>query len=87
MLTLLQGVKLREYKYIVNFETAEEGGFVVTVPSLPGLVSYGKDLAEAKEMAKDAIKCHLESLIKRSSSAPRKTKGSPKTTPFFYSSI
>ncbi len=39
-------------------------GFQVTVPLLPGLITYGRTLAEAREMARDAILCHLEGLRK-----------------------
>lgn len=39
-------------------------GYQVTVPLLPGLVTYGRNFEEAKDMAKDAINCHLESLRK-----------------------
>jgi len=34
------------------------------VPLLPGLITYGRTLAEAREMARDAILCHLEGLKK-----------------------
>ncbi len=42
----------------------EVGGYQVTVPLLPGLITYGRTLAEAREMARDAILCHLEGLKK-----------------------
>jgi predicted RNase H-like HicB family nuclease len=46
----------------VWFEPAEEGGFVVTCPALPGLVTEGDTLEEARAMAQDAILAYLESL-------------------------
>ena len=39
-------------------------GYTVTVPKLPGLVTEGSSLAEAREMAKDAIRCHMEGILK-----------------------
>ncbi len=39
-------------------------GYQVTVPLLPGLITYGRTLAEAREMARDAILCHLGGLRK-----------------------
>jgi antitoxin HicB len=39
-------------------------GYQVTVPLLPGLITYGRTLAEAREMARDAILCHLEGMRK-----------------------
>ena len=53
-----------EYSYTVLFEPAEEGGFVVTCPALPGLVTEGDTLEEARAMAQDAIRAYLESLRK-----------------------
>jgi antitoxin HicB len=50
------------YSFTVLCEPAEEGGYVVTCPALPGLVTEGDTLEEAREMAKDAIRAHLESL-------------------------
>ena len=46
------------------FEPAEEGGYVVTCPALPGLVTEGDSLEEARKMARDAIRAYLESLRK-----------------------
>ncbi len=54
----------RSYSFTVLFEPAEEGGYTVTVPALPGLVTEGDTLEEAREMARDAIRCYLESLQK-----------------------
>ena len=53
-----------EYSYTVLFEPAEEGGFVVTCPALPGLVTEGETLEEARAMAQDAIRTYIESLRK-----------------------
>jgi antitoxin HicB len=53
-----------EYSHTVLFEPAAEGGYVVTCPALPGLVSEGDTLAEARKMARDAIRAYLESLRK-----------------------
>jgi len=55
---------MSEYSYTVLFEPAEEGGFVVTCPALPGLVTEGETLEEARMMAQDAIRGYLESLRK-----------------------
>jgi predicted RNase H-like HicB family nuclease len=39
-------------------------GYQVTVPLLPGVITYGRNEDEALEMARDAIRCHLEGLLK-----------------------
>lgn len=53
-----------EYSYTVLFEPAEEGGFTATCPALPGLVTEGDTLEEARAMAADAIRGYIESLRK-----------------------
>ena len=59
-----------EYRYTVVYEPAEEGGYVVTIPALPGLVTEGDTLEEARGMAKDAIRGYLESLRKHGETIP-----------------
>ena len=49
-------------KYTVIFEPAEEGGFVVSVPALPGCMSQGDTFEQASAMIKDAIQGYLEVL-------------------------
>ena len=53
---------MAEYSYTVLFEPADEGGFVVTCPALPGLITEGDTLEEARAMAQDAIRGYIESL-------------------------
>ena len=57
-------------RYNVIFRPEPEGGFSVIVPSLPGCVTYGKDLKEAKKMAIDAIKGYIASLRKHKEPIP-----------------
>lgn len=52
-------------QYEVVFEP-NGAGYTITVPKLPGLVTEGNNLKEAREMGKDAIKCYLEALLKDS---------------------
>ncbi len=54
----------KAYSFTVLFEPAEEGGYVVTCPALPGLVTEGDTLKEARAMVRDAIEAYLESLRK-----------------------
>jgi len=39
----------------LEFEVAEEGGYVVSVPDLPGCISEGETFEEALAMIQDAI--------------------------------
>jgi len=58
------------YTFTMLFEPAEEGGYVVTCPALPGLVTEGDTLEEARHMAEDALRGYLESLRKDDLSIP-----------------
>jgi predicted RNase H-like HicB family nuclease len=55
---------LAEYTYTVLFEPAEEGGYVVFCPALPGLVTEGGTYEQADERVTEAIEGYLESLLK-----------------------
>ena len=59
-----------EHGYTVIYEPLLEGGFQVIVPALSGLVSYGRTIDEAREMAQDAIACHLRGLLKDGEEIP-----------------
>lgn len=59
-----ENIQTREYSFTVLFEPAQEGGYTVTVPALPGVVTEGDTLEEARAMAQDAIRCYLGSLHK-----------------------
>jgi len=48
--------------YRILLRKEPEGGYTVTVPSLPGCITYGKSIEEATEMIKEAIELYLESL-------------------------
>lgn len=63
--------KKKVRKFTVVFEKAKEGGYVVSVPILPGCVSQGETFEEAERMIKDAIKCYCESLIKHDEPIPK----------------
>jgi len=57
-------------RYNIIFRPEPEGGFTVIVPSLPGCVTYGKSLTEAKKMAIDAIRGYVASLKKHREQIP-----------------
>ncbi len=52
------------YSFTVMFQPVPEGGYDVFVPLLPGCVTQGNTLEEAKAMAKDAIFAYCQSLVK-----------------------
>ena len=57
-------------RYNIIFRPEPEGGFTVIVPSLPGCVTYGRNLNEAKKMAVDAIRGYIASLRKHKEIIP-----------------
>lgn len=56
--------------YNLILQKEPEGGYTVKVPALPGCITYGKTLEEAKIMAADAIKSYISSLVKHGESVP-----------------
>jgi len=58
----------RILRYNIVFRPEPEGGFTVIVLSLPGCVTYGRNLKKAKQMAIDAIKGYVASLKKHKES-------------------
>ena len=58
-------------KYTAIFEPAEEGGYVVSVPALPGCVSQGETFEEAVSMIKDAMEGYLEVLKEEKQEIPQ----------------
>jgi antitoxin HicB len=50
---------MKTHTYRILLTEEPEGGFTVTVPALPGCVTYGSDLNEAMDMAKEAIEGYI----------------------------
>lgn len=53
-------MKILQFRVLLREEP--EGGYTVIVPSLPGCVTYGETLDEAKRMAKEAIELYIQTL-------------------------
>jgi predicted RNase H-like HicB family nuclease len=58
------------YHYNIMLRPEPEGGFTALVPALPGCVTYGRTLSEARDMAKDAISGYIKSLRKHKEPVP-----------------
>ena len=63
-------MKKSHRRFNIVLRPEPEGGFTAMVPALPGCVTYGRTLAEAKKMAKDAISGYIESLKKHGEPIP-----------------
>jgi antitoxin HicB len=59
---------MHTYRVILTQEP--EGGYTVTVPSLPGCITYGDNVDHAMEMAKEAIEGYLEVLKEQGDEIP-----------------
>jgi antitoxin HicB len=63
-------MKKTHFRFNIFLRPEPEGGFTAIVPALPGCVTYGRTLGEAKTMAKDAIQGYIESLKKHKEPIP-----------------
>lgn len=57
------GIKPAELTYRILIEKNEEGGYTVTVPSLPGCITQGDTWEEAIAHAREAIAGYVETLL------------------------
>jgi predicted RNase H-like HicB family nuclease len=60
--------KSRTYRIALKKEP--EGGYTVTVPALPGCITYGENVDEAISMAEEAIELYIEELKARNEKIP-----------------
>ena len=58
------------YTYKIHLHKDPEGGYTVSVPALPGCITYGEDVDEAIAMAKEAIELYIEELQERGETVP-----------------
>ena len=65
-------MKVLTYRVLLNEEP--EGGFTVTVPSLPGCITYGETLDHALSMAKEAIEGYISVLKEQGNTVPDDSK-------------
>lgn len=61
-------MKQLTYRVLLNREP--EGGYTVTVPTLPGCITYGENIDKAIVMAKEAIELYIESLVAHNEPVP-----------------
>ena len=50
------------YSYKILLTKEDEGGYMVTVPALPGCITQGDNIEEAMAMAQEAIELYIEEL-------------------------
>lgn len=63
----------RMYQFQLAFEPDPKGGYTVTVPALPGCVTYGANMQEARTMARDAIALYVEDMVAEGEEIPEES--------------
>jgi predicted RNase H-like HicB family nuclease len=63
-----------EYGYTVIFNQLSGDDWQVIVPAFPEIVTHGRDLAEARRMARDAIRLVLEGARARGEQLPAESE-------------
>jgi antitoxin HicB len=61
---------MKKLSYTAIYEEDPEGGFVVSVPTLPGCYSQGETLEEAERNITEAIELYIETLQEEHKDAP-----------------
>ena len=67
----IKRVTKKNLRFSTVFRREPEGGFTVTVPALPGCVTFGKTIDEAEKMAGEAIQLYLEDMLDQGESLPK----------------
>ena len=60
-------------EYMVVYQTIEDGWIMATVPELPGAVTQGRTMKEAREMIKEAVELLLENYREHAAKETPKT--------------
>ncbi len=66
-----KNLKQKILEYTAIFEPAEEGGYVVSVPALPGCSTQGDTFEEAVANIKDAVEGYLAVLKEEGEEIPQ----------------
>ena len=61
---------MMQFSYKIRLQKEQEGGYTVSVPALPGCITYGSSVDEAILMAKEAIELYLESMVEHGEEIP-----------------
>lgn len=64
----------RSFSWSVYYEEAPEGGYVASVPALPGCHTQGETLEEAERNVVEAITLYLESLSAHGEATPEERR-------------
>lgn len=65
---------MKQLTYRLHLTPEPEGGYTVTVPALPGCITWGENIDHAIEMAKEAIEVYIESMVANNERVPDESK-------------
>jgi antitoxin HicB len=75
------------YKLPLILEPQPEGGYVVTCPLLPELVSEGDTIQQAMENAKDALQAIIEAFSQLGRPLPKSLQPAQANAPLLFETI
>ena len=58
------------YTFKIHLHKEDDSGFTAIVPVLPGCITYGENVDDAIEMAKEAIELYMKELVERGEEIP-----------------
>ena len=61
---------MRSLNYRILLRKEPEGGYTVTVPTLPGCVTFGETVDEAIAAAREAVELYIEDLQEKGEEIP-----------------
>jgi antitoxin HicB len=67
---MCDGTCMRRFTYTLHADPAEEGGYTVTVPALPGCVTEADTYQQAIAKAQEAIEGFVEALMLAGENVP-----------------
>lgn len=62
-------IQTRYGRQLVIFEPDEKRGYIITVPGLSGVISWGKNIVHGRKMAQEAIELCVECLAEEANRA------------------
>ena len=71
---------MKKYTYRIHLDPEPEGGSAVTVPALPGCVTWGEDYDHALAMAREAVEGYLKVLAEAGKPIPEESVAAPVDT-------
>lgn len=77
----MEKLKQKVLSYYAVFDSAEEGGYTVTIPSLPGCISEGDTFEEALKNIQEATELYVEVMLERKECPEQKINQRPIIAP------